>query len=117
MKVKTSITKCVKEATALCRETVTEAIIGLMEQIGTQPGQTVKFDELLVLTTIRNRKGGFGIETETIYADGMAYQKSSNGNQFFGLEYEDKGVVTSTFLSNDQLLQVYNTVRKIVSEY
>jgi hypothetical protein len=47
----------------------------------------------------------------------MAYQKSSNGNQFFGLEYEDKGVITSTFLSIDQLLQVYNTVRKIVSEY
>ena len=96
MKVKTSITKCVKEATALCRETVTEAIIGLLEQIGTQPGQTVKFDELLVLTTTRNRKGGFGIE---------------------GLEILDPAVYPSTFLSIDQLLQVYNTVRKIVSEY
>lgn len=117
MKVKTSITKCVKEVTELYRKTLVDAIIALLEQIGTQPGQTVKFDELLVLTAIRNRKGGFGIETETIYADGMAYQKSSNGNQFFGLEYEDKVVVTSTFLSIDQLLQVYNTVRKIVSEY
>ena len=117
MKVKTSITKCVKEATALCRETVTEAIIGLLEQIGTQPGQTVKFDELLVLTTIRNRKGGFGIETETIYADGMAYHNSNNRNQLHRHEYENKGAVTSTFLNIHQLLQAYNTVRKIVSEY
>ena len=117
MKVKTSITRHVKGVTEIYRKTLIDAIIALLEQIGTQPGQTVKFNNLLILTATRNRKGGFGIETETIYADGIGYDKSSKGGQFFGLEYEGKGVVTSTFLSIDQLLQVYNTVRKIVSEY
>ena len=77
----------------------------------------MKFNNLLIITATRNRKGGHGIETETIYADGIGYDKSSKGGQFLVLEYEGKGVVTSTFLSIDQILQVYNAVKEIVSEY
>lgn len=108
MKIKTKTNKRVNNAVAECRNAITESTIELLKQLGAEVGQDVVFRHTLILHN-------FKYETsETILADRIAYMDSRNGSQFYVTQFNDEYWGSSCFLSIDNMLRIYDEVKRLV---
>ena len=108
MKIKTKTNKRVNNAVAECRKAITESTIELLKQLGAEVGQDVVFHHTLILHNFKNETG------ETILADRIAYMDSRNGSQFYVTQFNDEYWGSSCFLSIDNMLRIYDEVKRLV---
>lgn len=108
MKIKTKTNKRVKDAIAECREAITTSTIELLKQLGAEVGQDVVFRHTLILHNFKNET------SETILADRIAYMDGRNRSQFYVTQFNDEYWGSSCFLSIDNMLRIYDEVRRLV---
>ena len=110
MKINSKINKRVNESVADCRKAITEATIELLKMIA-EPGQEVVFGKVLFM---HNFKGG---NSETWLADRISYCDGRGDNDFFITNMDDDFPASSFFISLDNLIRIYEEVRKVVRNY
>ena len=108
MKINSKINKRVNESVAECRKAITESTIELLKKLGAEVGQDVVFRHTLILHNFKNET------SETILADRIAYMDSRNGSQFYVTQFNDEYWGSSYFLSIDNMLRIYNEVKRLV---
>lgn len=108
MKINPKINKRVNDSVADCRKVITEATIDLLKKLGVEVGQDVVFRHTLILHNFKNET------SETILADRIAYMDSRNGSQFYVTQFNDEYWGSSCFLSIDNMLRIYDEVRRLV---
>lgn len=107
MKIYAKINKRVNESVAECRKVIVEATIELMRKIA-EPGQDVVFNKILIMHQ-RNSAN----TTETLLADRIAYMDGRDGNSYYVFRMGDK-YGSNIFVSLDNLMLIYNEVKKVV---
>ena len=108
MKINPEIKKRVNESVAECRKVIVEATIELMRKIA-EPGQDIVFNKILIMHQ-RNSAN----TTETFLADRIAYMDGRDGNSYYVFRMEDK-YGSNIFVSLDNLMLIYNEVKKVVA--
>lgn len=106
MKINSKINKRVNESVAECRRVITEATIELLKSIGAENGQDAYLGKTLFL--FQNK----GNTTETIICDMIAYEDRCS-NPYLIVRHGDT-YHSSLFLSIDNLLVIYDSVRAVV---
>lgn len=107
MKINSKINKRVNESVAECRRVITEATIELLKKIA-EPAQDVAFDNILIMHQRYNSK-----TTETFLASRIAYMDGRGGDGFYIFRIGER-CGSSLFLSLDNLMLIYNEVKKVV---
>ena len=110
MKINPKHNKIVSNAAYELRKALVAQTIELLKLIGTEVGDDVMFDKILILH--QRKKNGL---TETIVADQLSYNDSGKA-PYYILELGDN-LASSLFLSIDCLQVVYNEVYKVVSKH
>lgn len=108
MKINPRINKQVNESVAECRQCIVNATIELLKKLGATHGQTVALRKVLFVHQFKYGR------SETRPADTIWYF-DNNGRRFctcFGDDY----YASSDVLTIDNLLLVYNEVKRLVRE-
>lgn len=108
MKINPKINKRVNESVAECRRVLTDAIIELLKSIGAENGQDVSLGKMLFMYQSK------GNTTETIICDMIAYEDIySNPYPYIVVRHDDE-YHSSSFLSIDSLLVIFDAVKAVV---
>ena len=107
MKINPKINKQVNNAVSECKKVIVVSIVELMKSIGVESGQDLSLENTLIL--FENNKG----VTKTILCDKIAYQDINRCDPFL-IGSKGETAFSSSFCSVDNLLSIYDAVRKIV---
>ena len=113
MKIKSSVNKNVSVAVQNCREVLVTETIGLLKQIGVEPGQDVFFGRTLFLFQTKDNM------SETILVNSISYADGRNGMLYYMVAFGsgERFCKSDIMLSVSNLQTVYEEVRRVVREY
>lgn len=106
MKINPKINKRVNESVAECRKVLVDAIIELLKSIGAERGEEVSLGKMLFMFQSK------GNTTETIICDMIAYEDRCS-NPYLIVSQGDS-CHSSSFLSIDSLLLIFDAVKAVV---
>ena len=115
MKIKKSITRSVQQATASLRQALLVATVDLMKQLGADSCEDVKFKNLLMMTVTKSDGDtALSIRSQTMLADTISYNEANKDQLFYLLEYNGEPGMSSTFMTIEQMMAVYEALREVV---
>ena len=108
MKINPRINKQVNESVAECRKSIVNATIALLKQLKAKPGDDVVFKHVLFL-----HKFKYGT-SETRTADRICFSQREGCDSYYLTFFGDDYPASSHFLSIDNLLLIFEEVKKLV---
>ena len=118
MKIKKEITENYKTGIDIFRRSIVKSTLELCKMIDTHKQGAIYFDEPIILSSARKKKGRDIYETKFLVADKLCYNPDEKFRSFYDLYFgNSESFITSPFLTLDDLDAVYKAVYKAVKNY
>ena len=108
MLINPRIRKQVNESVAECRKCIVNATIELLKQLGAESDSEVVFRHVLFLHQFKYRT------SETRPADRICFSERKNCDSYYLTYFGDDYPASSHFLTIDNLLLIYEEVKRLV---